>query len=75
MSSGQSSRTEPTTISVYALDGKGQVLYDPEHLEVLGKNMCFFSTGWWGGAERDSGQCFLFKNHSPWYQERSIIFS
>lgn len=43
MSNGQSSRTELTTISVYALDGKGQVLYDPEHLEVLGRNMCFFS--------------------------------
>lgn len=43
MSNGQSLRNELTTISVYALDGKGQVQYHPEHLEALERNVVCFS--------------------------------
>lgn len=77
MSNDQSSGIKVIIISVYDLDGKGQIRYGPGHLEALAKQV-FFSMGGGGGVgewRRYSGQCFLFKNHAPWCQERGIIFS
>ena len=50
MSSNQSSGIELMIISVYDLDGKGQIRYDPEHLASLGRNTCFLHGGKWGGG-------------------------
>ena len=44
MSNDQSSVIEVIIISVYDLDGKGQIRHGPGHLEALGKHV-FFSMG------------------------------
>lgn len=50
MSNDQSSSIELMIISVYDLDGKGWIRYDPEHVASLGRNTCFSPWGVGGGG-------------------------
>lgn len=51
MSNDQSSGVEVIIISVYDLDGKGQIRYGPGHLEALAKQVFFSMGGGGGGVE------------------------